>query len=257
MPNLGYLVPELLLLIGRGHGKLGYAVQHFALIGCEHRAEPGRIQNLQALVRRHLAQVAHRGGHGAAAVLRKLLHALKEVAGVLFLLRRKVFPCFHSLEYALPLLGWTRVEMLQALLQLFLLLRWQLLELRIISQGLLLLIQGQVFAVAQPIACMRSWAPGLLHRSHLGILQNRFLGRWLRTRLLSRIFPSCLPCFAPCFVPFNAPFLPSLRARWTPCLGTGRDGQRENRRYEYGSQASLRKGMHCSHGSPQSWIRFS
>src|SRR5581483_4780994 len=130
------VAPSNCLLIffrrSRGEGQLRDAIEHVALLRGEHVLIAPRIEYLLALVRRHLAQVADSVLHHVPAAGWQFLHALVEAACILLLLRRQVFPGFHSIQNPVLLLRRKAAELLQALPELLLALRRQAAELRVV-----------------------------------------------------------------------------------------------------------------------------
>jgi len=103
----------------------GGSAEHFALRRGEYISEAFRVDDLFALFRRHVAQVADRSGYHASAIGRKLLHLPENSPSLLLLLRGQVLPGFHVAQNALLPLGRQAGKMLQPLPQPLLLLRRQ------------------------------------------------------------------------------------------------------------------------------------
>jgi len=109
---------------------------------------------LVALLRSESAHAADRLVDGVAAVGSQLFELLKELACLLLLIRRQVFPGFHAVEHALLLLRRQAGKMLQFVLQPLLLLRGELAELGIVFEGAMLLGRRQIFVAAEPVSGM-------------------------------------------------------------------------------------------------------
>ncbi len=106
------------------------------------------IDQLVALLRRHITHAAYRAVDRLAAVGRQLFELLKKLAAPLFLILCQVLPGLHAIEHAFLLIRRQAGKMLQAVLQSLLLLGWKPAELGIIFKCAALLRRGQIFISA-------------------------------------------------------------------------------------------------------------
>src|SRR5690348_12071865 len=102
---------------GRGGGErqLQHPIEHVALLRSEHVFEARRVQDLLALIGRHLAKITDGAfDHGATAG-REAVHLLVQLRSFPSLLRVQVLPSLHSRDDAFLLLRGQVVEALQPL----------------------------------------------------------------------------------------------------------------------------------------------
>lgn len=141
--------------------------------------------------------IALRGGQAAhasnrlvenlAPFRRQLPELLKELVRLLLLSRCQMLPRLHAPKHALLLLGRQVREMLQAILQLPLLLRWKPAKLRIVFESAALLRGRQIFIGPQPGSGMA----GLIARSLITrtLVALRLPAKSARVRLHSLLRP--------------------------------------------------------------------
>jgi len=153
-------VGNLVLSLHGRQGQARDAHENAAFLVRKHTPETRRIEDLLALIRRHLTKVPNRGLHPLLPLRRKLSKLRSQPAGVLLLLRCQVFPDLHPVEHALLLLRLQAVKTFQPVAEPLLLLRWQTAEGWIILQRSLLLLGRKIAVAAQPVSGMmlgRSW----------------------------------------------------------------------------------------------------
>src|SRR5438270_8124666 len=78
-------------------------------------------------------------------------HAIKQRANFLVLLGSHMLPGFHAAQDALLLVGRKRIEFLQTLLEAVLTIGGKILKVRIVLEGLFLLLRRRVQVAAQPL----------------------------------------------------------------------------------------------------------
>jgi hypothetical protein len=99
--------------------------------------------------------------HHTLAVGGKLPHPVEDLPCLILLTRRQMLPGFHPVQHALLLLRRKTREVLQALPQHLLALRWQAAKARIVLQGAITLGGRQTLIVPQPIPGMTLPLPNL------------------------------------------------------------------------------------------------
>src|SRR6266581_76786 len=99
-----------------------------------------------------VARASHCCSEHTAAVGRQLLNLLKEILGLPFLVAGEVLPGFHPVQDAFLLFGGQTREVLQALQELRLPLRRELLKVRIVLQRLALLVGRKILVAAKPVS---------------------------------------------------------------------------------------------------------
>ncbi len=129
---------------------MGCALQHVSLLRGKFSSILLGVDEAIALGGSKAAHAADGTVQGLAPLRRKLAELLKELVRLLLLAGRQMLPRFHAGEHALLLLGRQAGEMLQAILQLPLLLRRKTAELGIVFQRSALLGGGEILIAAQP-----------------------------------------------------------------------------------------------------------
>lgn len=95
-------------------------------------------------VRRHRPQGLNGISHRLSTLGRKLLHLRMHLPGCVFLLRTQMAEGVHAPQHLLPLLRWQTVKPTKLVLQMLLLLRRKVTELRIALQSPSLLFWRQI-----------------------------------------------------------------------------------------------------------------
>ena len=128
--------------------------------------------------------------HCKPALFRKRHVTPEEVLLLFLLLRRQVLANFHAIEDSLLLIWSKRIEHLQPLPQLLLLVSRKVLELRIALKHFFLLVGRHVVRPPEPIAGMWPWPHEPLTAETWSILWRIRLG----LALLLPLFALFLPC---------------------------------------------------------------
>jgi len=152
-------VGNLVLSLHGRQGQARDALEYAALLVRKHAHETRRIEDLLALIRRHLTKVPNGGLHHLLARRRKLSKLRSQPARVLLLLWCQVFPNLHPVEHALLLLRLQAVKVFQPVAEPFLLLRRQTAEGWITLQRSLLLLGRKIAVAAQPVSSMMLGRP--------------------------------------------------------------------------------------------------
>lgn len=114
------------LLVGLGwrEGQTRSVVQHIAFVRAEMAFVCVGVDHALASFWRHGTESLHRVANRLTTVGWELLHLIVKLPRLLLLCRCEMFPDFHAAQHAILLLRRHAVEVLQAILQLLLALRW-------------------------------------------------------------------------------------------------------------------------------------
>lgn len=142
-------------------------------------AESARLDFTLACLGRHGPQGLDGIFHGLTTVRRQIFELRIERSEVLLLLRRQVFPSFHSPQDLLLALGRHGVEVLQPLLELLLFGWGKVAELRIVFERPPLLVKRLLSVLVEPLPRMMAFGWRLV--------RPRSLRLPLRLRLRTRL----------------------------------------------------------------------